>query len=116
MKKLFFVAVLALLVMFGGSAAFANEAGMHGSWQIAEPCAISEEAMAAFKEATNVVGASYEALYLVGTQVVAGTNYMFIAKQTQSTNPPMTKVLKLVIYQGLDKKAVIQNESIVPLF
>ncbi|MDL2328902.1 hypothetical protein LJC71_04005 [Desulfosarcina sp. OttesenSCG-928-A07] len=116
MKKMAFVAALALIFMSVGSVAFANEKDMAGAWQIAEPCAISQDAQDAFKEATkDLTGASYEALYVAATQVVSGTNYLFIAKQTLVTAQPKTTVVKLIIYKAIGKNAEIKNDSIVPL-
>lgn len=45
----------------------------------------------------GLVGASYKPLLYLGKQVVRGVNHYFVAEQTLITNPPIRRVVKLVI-------------------
>ena len=49
----------------------------------------------------GLLGASYEAKELVATQVVAGTNYKFLAEGTKTTNPITHGTYYITIYQDL---------------
>ncbi|MBO7133305.1 MAG: hypothetical protein J6W06_04010 [Bacteroidales bacterium] len=45
----------------------------------------------------GIVGASYKPLVFVGTQVVKGVNYWFIAEQTLVTHPPVRRIVTIAI-------------------
>lgn len=45
----------------------------------------------------GLVGAEYKPLLFYGTQEVHGKNYFFIAEQTLVTNPPIRRLVKLII-------------------
>ena len=47
-------------------------------------------------------GVGYKAVKLVGTQVVAGTNYKFLAEATTMTNPPTTTQKYITVYKDLE--------------
>lgn len=47
----------------------------------------------------GLVGASYKPLLYYGKQLVNGVNYYFIAEQTLVTNPPIRRIVKLVIHE-----------------
>ena len=57
----------------------------------------------------ELTGASYDPLALLGTQVVAGTNYMFLARETLVTKEPVTKLAVVVIYEDLQGNDELLN-------
>ncbi len=62
----------------------------------------------------GLVGASYKPLLYLGKQVVKGVDYFFIAEQTLITNPPIRRVVMLVINE-FDGKYELITESIEDL-
>ena len=59
-----------------------------GGYTEVEDSEITDELKEIFESATKgLLGASYEPIKLVATQVVAGTNYKFLANGTKTTNP-----------------------------
>ena len=73
-----------------------------GGWTVnaEDPTLIPEEALEAFNKATEeLVGCDYEPIALLGSQVVAGTNYCLLCKCTVVT--PVSYVL-MYIYSGVD--------------
>lgn len=73
---------------------------MVGAWTLAtmEATKLPENAAAAFSNVTNgMVGAKYVPVLYVGEQIVNGTNYMIICKQTLVTNPPEEHLVTMVI-------------------
>lgn len=66
-------------------------------------------------ENAGLAGASYKPILFCGTQPVRGTNYLFIAEQTCSTNPPVKHVVGLKVneYQGVFE---IMKDSIKVIF
>lgn len=47
----------------------------------------------------SLVGATYKPLLYIGKQQVHGTNFFFIVEQTLITNPPIRRLVKLVIHE-----------------
>lgn len=73
---------------------------MVGAWTLAnmEAAKLPEKAATAFSKVTNgMVGAEYVPVLYVGEQIVNGTNYMIICKQTLVTNPPEEHLVTMVI-------------------
>ena len=62
----------------------------------------------------GLVGASYKPLLYLGKQVVKGVDYFFIAEQTLITNPPIRRVVMLVINEFNGKYELVP-ESIEDL-
>jgi type I restriction-modification system DNA methylase subunit len=54
-------------------------------------------------------GTSPDVLTLLGTQVVAGTNYAFLAKGQTDTDTPRTAVQVVTVYEDLEGNAKISN-------
>lgn len=48
-------------------------------------------------ESAGLMGASFKPILFVGTQVVKGINYWFIAEQTIITNPPQKKIVTIAV-------------------
>ncbi|MGL5752169.1 MAG: hypothetical protein ACRCXT_16670 [Paraclostridium sp.] len=62
---------------------------------------------------TSLTGAGYELILYVGSQLVSGTNYLVICKETTLTNPPSERLVAVVINQPLSGKCTIV--SVKPL-
>ena len=88
-----------------------------GGWNVPEDAVgsvIPEEAQAAFdKAAEQFTGSDIEPLALLGTQVVAGTNYAFICKSTLTTQEPISGIQIVTAYADLEGNAKIINISTV---
>ena len=63
-------------------------------------------------EGLGLVGASYKPLLFYATQLVKGVNYFFIAEQTLTTNPPIRRLVKLVINEFEGKYELAHVEAI----
>ncbi len=106
-------ALLSLLLVLSLSTA-ASAAGLLGGWDLPEDAALEDETLAAFETAAEgLLGVDYEPLALLGTQVVAGTNYCVLCR-ARVTAPDATPYFALVyVYADLEGGAKILN--IVPL-
>ena len=86
-----------------------------GAWEITEPSGKpvmlpSEEAQAAFEKATeNYVGVDFKPIALLGTQLVAGTNYKVLCRGTLSTGDASTYLYVVDVYADLQGNAEITN-------
>ena len=68
-----------------------------------DPTLIPEEALEAFNKATEeLVGCDYEPIALLGSQVVAGTNYCLLCKCTVVTPDAPVSYVLMYIYSGVD--------------
>ena len=85
---------------------FAEEAEpVAGGWtaNADDPTLIPEEALEAFNKATEeLVGCDYEPIALLGSQVVAGTNYCLLCKCTVVTPDAPVSYVLMYIYSGVD--------------
>ena len=99
MKKILCI-VFALLLI--SAAAFA-EGLTTGGWKPADSPAITEENKALFEKGTEkLLGVDYTPVAFLGSQIVAGTNYCFLA-QAKSVIPDAQPSFKLVfLYEKLD--------------
>jgi len=84
-----------------------------GAWEVPYDTAgspIPEDAQAAYDTARQAYeGTAPEPLALLGTQVVAGTNYAFLAKGKTETDDPVTAIQVVVVYADLQGNAEISN-------
>lgn len=79
-----------------------------GGWQKAESTELTDEARAAFAKATEgLVGVDYKPVTLLGTQVVAGTNYRILCEATVVYPGAETQKVVMTIYEDLDGNASI---------
>ena len=79
-----------------------------GGYTEAKNMQLTDEAKKAFDQATaTLTGMTYEPLLLVGTQVVAGTNYMIFCKAEASTAVAEQSYAFLTIYEDLQGKAEV---------
>ena len=105
--------VLVLCLMLAAVPAFAEE--LAGGWQMQDITApIPEEALAAFDKAMeHLVGEDYEPVALLSTQVVAGTNYLFLCKGTPVVLHPVPEWAVVTVYAALDGSAEILHISVI---
>ena len=84
-----------------------------GGWQVAEDrssVVIPQEAKDVFdKAAGNLDGNELEPMALLGTQVVAGTNYAFLCFSTLQTEETINGIQVVTVYEDLDGNAEITN-------
>lgn len=74
-----------------------------GGWVAPETPDVTEEAGKALQAAVSqMVGAQYNPLALMGTQVVAGTNYCLLCEITPVVENPESHYSVVTVYQGAD--------------
>lgn len=128
MKKLF-VLILSLLMLLSLAACGQKEpdakpadpsasetTAVVGGWTITEGAVLNEEAKAAFEKALDgLTGVAYQPLALLGTQVVAGTNYCILC-EARVVYPDAVPYYALVyIYADLDGGAKLMNIAILDI-
>jgi hypothetical protein len=87
-----------------------------GGWDISElkPAKLPQKAATAFTGATDgVIGAEYEPMLYVGSQLVNGTNYCFIALQTIICAEPMKRLVKLIVNENGGKYHIVSVNRIL---
>lgn len=100
------------------SAYFADElsGGWTGNTKAVKTKGIPSAAKKALKKATEgYVGLSLTGLVLLGTQVVAGTNYSFLCLGTTSDRDATTCLYHVIVYQDPDGECSITECSIINL-
>ena len=84
-----------------------------GGWQVAEDrssVVIPQDAKDVFDKAVeNLDGNELEPMALLGTQVVAGTNYAFLCFSTLQTEETINGIQVVTVYEDLDGNAEITN-------
>ncbi len=89
-----------------------------GSWDISEMKHVNlpQKAQSAFTAVTGeLVGADYEPVLYVGSQVVNGTNYCILAIQTLMTARSEKRLVKMIINVALDGTASLVSVSGIAL-
>lgn len=72
--------------------------------------ALTEEQREVFDKASaGYVGAGFEPVTVLATQLVSGTNYAFLCKETTVTATPTSHWAIVVVYSDLDGNASITN-------
>ena len=75
---------------------------LSGGWTTAEDPAITEEVRKVFDQAVQTMtGAEFEPVSLLATQVVAGTNYCLLCKETATVPGALPSWAFMYIYQDL---------------
>ena len=86
-----------------------------GGWNIISgdmSIAKNPDANAALEQASNhMAGAGYEPLALLGTQVVAGTNYCILCRTTATTPDAMPRIRLVYVYQDPQGKTEITGSK-----
>ena len=125
MKKLLIALLAALLVLTVACTKEAqaaqevvrdNEPLLAGGWTPAEDCAITEEREAVFQKGmAELLGVDYTPLVYLGSQVVAGTNHVFLCKATV-VYPGATPTCVLVyLYEDLQGNVQLMNIAHLPI-
>ena len=89
-----------------------------GAWNIDDMkgCNLPQKAQSAFTAVTGgMVGADYQPVLYVGSQLVNGTNYCIFALQTLVTAKPERRLVKMIIHEALDGEASLLSVSGVAL-
>lgn len=88
-----------------------------GGWNIdiKDPRYINYQLYQCFMSAlSSQIGVTYEILLYLGYQLVNGTNYALLCKETTVTNPPTTRLVVAVINRDLN--GVCTVVSVNPVF
>lgn len=86
--------------------------GLMGGWQDADnlPNMLTEDQQAVFDKALEgMTGVGYTPVAVLATQVVAGTNYVFLAQGTTVTANPVTHLYIIKVYADLQGNAEVMN-------
>lgn len=88
-----------------------NAEDLAGGWTVnTTPATLSEDVQTVFDKALEgFAGVSYKPLALLGTQVVAGTNYAILCTASTVTAEPSSALAVLVIYADLQGNAEITS-------
>ena len=84
-----------------------------GGWNIDDMkgCNLPQKVQSAFTTVTSeLVGADYQPVLYIGSQVVNGMNYCVLAKQTIITATPENRLVKMII--NVDTKGVASLVSV----
>ena len=77
---------------------------------------IPSDAKEAFDKATaDLLGASYEPVAYLGSQVVAGINYSYLCTVSAVTENPVAKLCKVIVYKDLEGGATVTETIDVAL-
>ena len=87
-----------------------------GGWAVSESAELTDEQKAIFEKALeDLLGVDYEPIALLGTQVVAGTNYCFLAKATVVAPDAKPKYVLVYVYRDLEDNATVMNIADMPV-
>ncbi len=91
-------------------------AGMAGGWTPAEDYSITEERQTIFdKGMAMLLGVDYKALAYLGSQVVAGTNHVFLVKGTAVVPTRPISYALAYFYQDLQGNVKLMNMADLPI-
>ena len=83
-----------------------------GTWSESKDAAVSEALESAIKKANSVLaGGQYEPVALLGTQLVAGTNYCALCELTATVPDAQPQYVIATIYEDLNGNAEILNSA-----
>ena len=89
---------------------------MVGTWKIPEmgPVNLPEKAATAFTEVIRgLIGATYVPVLYCGEQLVHGTNYMIICKQTIAVKDAPEHIVSMVINCSEQGNSIVKIEEII---
>lgn len=89
-----------------------------GGWNLDEikGCTLPQKVQTAFTSVTSeMVGADYEPICYLGSQVVNGTNYRILALMKPVTLNHEKRIVKMIIHEELDGSVRLQSVSGVAL-
>lgn len=74
-----------------------------GGWKNVEDGTLNDDLKSIFNSALEgLLGANYEPIELLATQVVNGTNYKFLASGTKATNPIIEGTYNIIVNKSSD--------------
>lgn len=107
MRKLLVILTLLALLVSAALPALA-EAPLVGGWQTTQEAAVPEEVAQALEKAMEgLMGATWEPVALLGTQLVAGTNYCLLCRITPVVPDPVGHYALVYLYVDLQGNAEI---------
>ncbi len=84
--------------------------GLLGGWSDSDSPVMTEEAEAALEKAVKeLAGAKYRSVALLGTQVVAGTNYSILCEITAAVPEAEPFYSVLIVYEDLEGNAAVTD-------
>lgn len=87
---------------------YVSDEVLDGGWSAPETPALTEEAKTALENAVSgLAGAAYKPVALLGTQVVAGTNYCLLCEVTPVVENPEAKYAVVYVSEDLEGKATL---------
>ena len=106
------IAGAAVIALLTGAAAMNKTADTQtlGGWTAVEETEITTEAQEIFDEATaSLIGVDYEAVELIETQIVNGTNYKFRAESRVVRPGAEKKTVIITIHKGMDGTVTLRE-------
>ena len=92
------------------SGAEAGVPGLVGGWNAPDSPVLTKEANAALEKATEkLLGAEYTPIALLGTQVVAGTNYSILCEITAVSPKAEANYAVVIVYEDLEGGAEVTD-------
>ena len=87
-----------------------------GGWEIRYEQEMTDELRAVFEKALDgLVGVNYVPIACLGTQVVAGTNYCFLAQATVVYPDALPTYVLVYVYEDLSGNAEVMNFADMPV-
>lgn len=94
-------------VLLCASAAL-GEAGLAGGWTVADSAEVTEDMQLLFEKAmAEMVGVDYMPVAVLGSQLVAGTNYCFLCRATVVYPNAQPYYALVYLYQDLNGNASV---------
>ena len=92
------------------------EEALSGGWAVVEDAAMTDALRAIFEKGmTELVGVNYTPVALLGTQVVAGTNYCFLAQGTEVYPDAAPKFMIVYLYEDLTGAVSLMKIEDLPI-
>ena len=108
MKKIAVILLALLLVL--PAAVWAAEEPLSGGWTPAEDYTVTEERQALFEKGlAGLLGVNYVPVAYLGSQVVAGTNHVFLAQATVVYPDARPTYVLVYLYEDLQGQVTILN-------
>lgn len=111
MKKLI-IAILTLAMLFS----LCSAEQLSGGWAVCTQNTIPAEALSIFETAVEgITGCEYDPVLLLGTQIVAGTNYSFLCRITPVYPDAETYWANVIVYCDLEGNTAIIDEYYIEI-
>lgn len=111
MKKIWTCLLVGTLLLTAAMPALGEQL-LVGGWTPTEDATVPDEVAEALSKALDgLVGATWEPVALLGTQVVAGLNYCLLCRITPVVPDPLGQYALVYLYVGLQGEAEILGTS-----